>query len=589
MTHKKGQTPDASDLRQRAEARLKGRQKEEAAASGEADVRRLVHELEVHQVELEMQNEELQAARAELEAGLAGYTDLYDFAPVGYVTLDRDGTILQANLTVTRFLGRERSRLVGARLGFFVSTEHVLAFNVFLKKVFESQGKEACEVALTTQESTSFWVHIEATASNERKLECRAVLVDISERRGIEAAREESERHYHEAAEALREADRNRTQFLAMLSHELRNPLAPIKNSLYILDRAVAGGDQAKRAQAVIARQVEQFSRIIDDLLDTTRILSGKVQLKLKLLDLNEVVRQTVEDHRSVFEQNGVHLEASLAARPVVVKADWARMAQVVGNLLTNAAKFTERGGNTRVSVGRDGMGGAEVHVADTGMGMSPEILGRLFEPFTQADRTLDRSRGGIGLGLALVKGFVELHRGEVSAHSAGPGQGAELIVRLPLDIVQDVAKTEDKTEPSTAERRPRRVLIIEDNVDAADCLREALELNDHEVEAASTGPEGLEKAHRFKPDVVLCDIGLPGMDGYEVARAFRSDEALKGIFLVALSGYAGTKDLERAADAGFHRHLAKPLSIERLEDLLANVPHRPHRPHSKPARPQSS
>jgi two-component system CheB/CheR fusion protein len=562
MTHKKGQTPDASDLRQRAEARLKGRQKEEAAASGEADVRRLVHELEVHQVELEMQNEELQAARAELEAGLAGYTDLYDFAPVGYVTLDRDGTILQANLTVTRFLGRERSRLVGARLGFFVSTEHVLAFNVFLKKVFESQGKEACE------------------------LECRAVLVDISERRGIEAAREESERHYHEAAEALREADRNRTQFLAMLSHELRNPLAPIKNSLYILDRAVAGGDQAKRAQAVIARQVEQFSRIIDDLLDTTRILSGKVQLKLKLLDLNEVVRQTVEDHRSVFEQNGVHLEASLAARPVVVKADWARMAQVVGNLLTNAAKFTERGGNTRVSVGRDGMGGAEVHVADTGMGMSPEILGRLFEPFTQADRTLDRSRGGIGLGLALVKGFVELHRGEVSAHSAGPGQGAELIVRLPLDIVQDVAKTEDKTEPSTAERRPRRVLIIEDNVDAADCLREALELNDHEVEAASTGPEGLEKAHRFKPDVVLCDIGLPGMDGYEVARAFRSDEALKGIFLVALSGYAGTKDLERAADAGFHRHLAKPLSIERLEDLLANVPHRPH---GKPARPQSS
>jgi signal transduction histidine kinase len=330
MTHKKGQTPDASDLRQRAEARLKGRQKEEAAASGEADVRRLVHELEVHQVELEMQNEELQAARAELEAGRA-----------------------------------------------------------------------ACE------------------------LECRAVLVDISERRGIEAAREESERHYHEAAEALREADRNRTQFLAMLSHELRNPLAPIKNSLYILDRAVAGGDQAKRAQAVIARQVEQFSRIIDDLLDTTRILSGKVQLKLKLLDLNEVVRQTVEDHRSVFEQNGVHLEASLAARPVVVKADWARMAQVVGNLLTNAAKFTERGGNTRVSVGRDGMGGAEVHVADTGMGMSPEILGRLFEPFTQADRTLDRSRGGIGLGLALVKGFVELHRGEVSAHSAGTRPGS--------------------------------------------------------------------------------------------------------------------------------------------------------------------
>ena len=584
MTQKKSQTPDASDLRQRAEARLTERQKEEAVPGGEEDARRLVHELEVHQVELEMQNEQLREARSELEAGLADFTDLYDFAPVGYVTFDRDGTILQANLTATGFLGRERTRLVGARLGFFVSTAHVSTFNVFLKKVFESQAKEVCEVELTTQKSPSLWVHIEAAASDADRRECRAVLVDISERREIEAARAESDGHYREAAEALREADRNRTQFLAMLSHELRNPLAPIKNSLYILDRAEADGDQAKRARAVIDRQVGQLSRLTDDLLDATRISSGKVRLKLELLDLNEVVRKTVEDHRSVFEQNGVHLEAKLAAGPVVVKADWARIAQVVGNLLTNAAKFTGLGGNTRVSVSRDGMGGAEVHVADTGMGMSPEILGRLFEPFTQADRTLDRSRGGLGLGLALVKGFVDLHCGEVSAHSAGPGQGAEFIVRLPLDVVQEVAKA--KTEPSAAERRPRRVLIIEDNVDAADSLREALELNHHEVEAAGTGSEGLEKAHRFKPDVVLCDIGLPGMDGYEVARAFRSDEALKGTFLVALSGYALPDDLERAANAGFHRHLAKPPSMEKLEDLLAEAPQRPQ---DKPARPRTS
>jgi two-component system CheB/CheR fusion protein len=571
MTQKKSQTPDASNLRQRAEERLKERQKEEAVPGGEEDSRRLVHELEVHQVELEMQNEQLREARSELEAGLADFTDLYDFAPVGYVTFDRDGTILQANLTATGFLGRERTRLVGARLGFFVSTAHVATFNVFLKKVFESQAKEVCEVELTTQKSPSLWVHIEAAASDAGRRECRAVLVDISERREIEAARAESDGHYREAAEALREADRHRTQFLAMLSHELRNPLAPIKNSLYILDRAEADGDQAKRARAVIDRQVGQLSRLIDDLLDATRISSGKVRLKLELLD-----------------QNGVHREARLAAGPVVVKADWARIAQVVGNLLTNAAKFTGRGGNTRVSVSRDGMGGAEVHVADTGMGMSPEILGRLFEPFTQADRTLDRSRGGIGLGLALVKGFVDLHCGEVSAHSAGPGQGAEFIVRLPLDVVQDVAKAKDKakTEPSAAERRPRRVLIIEDNVDAADSLREALELNHHEVEAAGTGSEGLEKAHRFKPDVVLCDIGLPGMDGYEVARAFRSDEALKGTFLVALSGYALPDDLERAANAGFHRHLAKPPSMEKLEDLLAEAPQRPQ---DKPARTRTS
>jgi two-component system CheB/CheR fusion protein len=572
MPWKKSQTPNPTDLRQRAEERLEERQNEKAVPRDEADARRLVHELEVHQVELEMQNEELQQARAALEAGLASYTDLYDLAPVGYVTLDREGTILRANLTATRLLGRERSWLTGSRLGFFVSTEHLTTFNAFLKRVFESQAKEACEVVLTAQKSTSFWVHIEATASDEGRQQCRAVLADINERRGIEEAREESDKRYREAAEALREADRNRTQFLVMLSHELRNPLAPIKSSLYILDRATAGGDQAKRAQEVIGRQVEQLSRIIDDLLDTTRISMGKVHLKRELLDLNEVVRETVEDHRSAFEQNGVHLEARLAPGPVVVKADWARIVQVVGNLLTNAAKFTERGGNTRVSVSRDGMGGVQVHVADTGTGMSPETLGNLFEPFTQADRTLDRSRGGIGLGLALVKGFVELHSGEVSARSAGPGQGSEFIVRLPLDDVQDVAKT----KPLAAERRPRRILIIEDNVDAADSLREALELNDHVVEAASTGREGLEKAHRFKPDVVLCDIGLSGMDGYEVARAFRSDQALKGTFLVALTGYSLPEDLERAANAGFHLHVAKPLSIENLEELLAKAPQRP-------------
>jgi two-component system CheB/CheR fusion protein len=576
MTSTKRQTPDASDLRRRAEERLQESRRGEAAERGEANARRLVHDLEVHQIELEMQNEELQGVRAELETGLARYTDLYDFAPVAYVTLDRDGTILQANLTATRFLGRERSRLVGARLGFFVSTEHTQTLNVFLKKVFEGQAKEACEVALTPQKTTALWMHIEASASDEGRGECRAVLVDITERREIEAAREESDRRYHEAAEALREADRNKTQFLAMLSHELRNPLAPIKNSLYVLDRAVANGEQAKRAQAVINRQVGQLSRLIDDLLDTTRISSGKVQLKRELLDLNDVVRQTVEDHRSLFEQNGVHLEARSAAGPLVVKADWARMAQVVGNLLTNAAKFTGRGGKTRVSVSRDGVGWAQVHVADTGMGMSGEIIDHLFEPFTQADRTLDRSPGGIGLGLALVKGFVELHGGEVSAHSAGPGQGSEFIVRLPLDVAKDVAKT----VPLSAESRPRRrVLIIEDNVDAAESLREMLELNGHEVEAASTGPDGIEKAHRFKPDVLLCDIGLPGMDGYEVARAFRSDESLDGTFLVALSGYAMPDDLERAANAGFHIHLAKPPSIERLHDLLARSPQRPDKP----------
>ncbi len=705
MKRKKSQPPDASGLRRRAEERLKERKKE-TVPRGEAEQCRLVHELEVHQIELEMQNEELQVARTELEAGLKRYTDLYDFGPVGYVTVDREGTIRRANLAAARLFGRERSRVVGARLAVFIATAHLRTVNAFLEKAFASRAKEVCEVALGTDKSIWPWVHIEAAASDNGGWECRIALVDITERRRMEEAmrirmalvdyaaehsvedmlrevldgvgaltgspigfyhfvepdqqtlslqawstrtvrefhageghgrhyplseadlwarsvrqrrpvvrndsislphrhglperhaavnrelavpimrsdrvvavvgmgnksadytdqdvqitsnlgefawviverkvaeqaRGESERRYREAADALSEVDRNRSKFLAMLSHELRNPLAPIMNSLYILERAVPGGDQAQRAQAVINRQVGLLGRLIDDLLDTTRISSGKVQLKLERLDLNEVVRRTIEDHRSLFEKNGVHLAETLAEGPVVVMADWARIAQAIGNLLSNAAKYTRRGGGARVSVARDEeKRHAVVCVADTGAGMSREILGRLFERFTQADRTLDLSKGGLGLGLALVKGLVELHCGNVSAHSPGPGQGSEFILRLPLGVDQ-VDQGEVKGEPS-AERRAQRILIIEDDADTADSLREALELNDHEVDVARSGPEGLEKANRLRPDIVLCDIGLPGMDGYEVARALRSDEALKGTFLVAISGYALPED----------------------------------------------
>jgi two-component system CheB/CheR fusion protein len=399
------------------------------------------------------------------------------------------------------------------------------------------------------------------TSNAGRVIGCVITMTDISERKRAEET-------LRELNLQLADANRRKNEFLAMLSHELRNPLAPIKNSLYILDRATPGGDQAKRAQSVIDRQVEQLARLVDDLLDVTRISRNKVHLKFERLDVNEVVRRTVEDHRFLFEKGGVHLDTAFAPSPLMVNADWTRIAQVVGNLLTNAAKFTGRGGSAQVSVSGDERL-ATVRVSDTGAGMSSEMLARLFEPFAQGDRTLDRNKGGLGLGLALVKGLVEMHRGEVSAHSAGPGKGAEFVVRLPL--AGDAAVTAPN-EP-TPVRRVRRILVIEDNVDAADSLREALELCDHEVEVAYDGPDGLAKAREFKPELVLCDIGLPGMDGYEVARAFRSDPELRGAHLVALSGYAMPEDLERAAGAGFERHLAKPPNLETIEQALWGLP----------------
>jgi signal transduction histidine kinase/CheY-like chemotaxis protein len=375
--------------------------------------------------------------------------------------------------------------------------------------------------------------------------------------------------------QALRDADRRKDEFLAVLSHELRNPLAPIRNSLFILDRAVPGSEQARRAQAIIDRQVGHLTHLIDDLLDVTRIARNKIRLQCESLDLTDLVRRTIEDHRSLFEKNEVHLDVTLPAERIAVNADRTRLAQVVGNLLQNAAKFTGKGGRAQVSLAVDETAGrAVIRVADTGVGISPELLARLFQPFAQADESMDRSKGGLGLGLALVKGLVALHGGEISVHSQGLGKGAEFIVRLPLDGVLDV-KT---PTPVDSSRRIRRVLIIEDQADAAQSLREALELCGHEVQVTDNGPAGLSRAREFRPEVVLCDIGLPGMDGYQVARAFRADESLKDMFLVALSGYALPEDLQRAAEAGFDRHSAKPPRLDQLEELLSSL----HRRSSK-------
>ncbi len=370
------------------------------------------------------------------------------------------------------------------------------------------------------------------------------------------------------AEDALREADRAKNEFLAVLSHELRNPLAPIKNSLYILDRAAPGGEQARRAQAVVARQVDQLSRLVDDLLDVTRIARNKLTLQRSRLELGQLVRRTLEDYRPIFDAAGVSLELETAPAPIHVDADGHRIAQVVGNLLHNAAKFTPRGGRVVVAVAEDAAAGrAVVTVVDTGLGLTPEMSAYVFEPFMQAAEGRDRPEGGLGLGLALVKGVVELHGGDVSASSAGPGLGSRFVVRLPLELS---APAPVERRAAAVRERHRRVLVIEDNIDAADSLRDVLQVQGHEVAVAYDGGSGIALAREFRPEVVLCDIGLPGMDGYEVARAFRADEALRSAQLVALSGYALAEDQQRASEAGFDQHLTKPPSFERLAAVLA-------------------
>lgn len=367
----------------------------------------------------------------------------------------------------------------------------------------------------------------------------------------------------------LIEESRRKNAFLATLSHELRNPLAPITNSLHILDQSEPTSAQAIRSRAIITRQVSQLASLINDLLDVTRVTSNKINLQRVRLELNELVLRTVEDTRSLFEKNGVQLEVETASGALFVQADSTRLAQVISNLLQNSAKFTTRGGWTRVAVSVVDTE-AVVRVVDNGVGMTADTLSGLFQPFMQAEQTLARSRGGLGLGLALVKGLVELHGGKVAAHSEGLSKGAEFIIRLPRHLDTGLEITNAAVSSSSQTRR--RVLIIEDNVDAAESLREVLELGEHEVEVAYDGPEGLAKANTFRPEIVLCDIGLPGMDGFEVAKGFRAHRELGAIRLVALSGYALPEDIRRAVEAGFDQHLAKPPSLQKLEKIFTEL-----------------
>jgi len=369
------------------------------------------------------------------------------------------------------------------------------------------------------------------------------------------------------AEHALREGEQRKDEFLAMLSHELRNPLAPIRNSVYVLDRAAPGSDQARRAKAVIERQLQHLTRLLDALLDASRMSRGRFQLQREPLSLTELARRAAEDYGPVFESRGLFFEVRLPHEPLRLQGDKERLSQAVGELLHNAAKFTPTPGRVFLSLERSSDGRrAVLKVRDTGMGIEPELLERLFEPFSQHDRSLDRALGGLGLGLNLARGIVRFHRGTLTASSPGPGGGAELTLTLPLP--QD--EEGDASGERPAGKQGKRVLIIEDNRDSAESLREAVEFGDHRVAIAHDGREGLLLAREFRPEVVLSDIGLPGMDGYEVARAFRADPELRSVFLIALTGYSRPEDRRRAEQAGFDRHLAKPPDLDLLDELLA-------------------
>jgi two-component system CheB/CheR fusion protein len=378
-------------------------------------------------------------------------------------------------------------------------------------------------------------------------------------------------RRAHEAA--LRDVERHRSEFLAMLSHELRNPLAPIRHGLSLLERAPDGSAQALTAREILTRQTGQLERLVDDLLDLTRLQRGKMTLARKPLDLADLARDVAGDHRPAFEAKGVDLEVHVGPTPARVDGDRERIVQALGNLLENALRHTPPGGRVTVDVTVE-PGEGRVHVSDSGEGLAAEALPTIFEAFRQGRPTDRSARGGLGLGLAVVRGIAELHGGSVAASSEGPGRGSEFRLSFPgLSSPDEPVAPAKESAPSRALDAPtaarRRVLVIEDNVDAADMLCELLTLGGHDVEVCYDGLSGLARIRTAVPDVVVCDLDLPGLHGLDVARACVDDERLRSVRLLALSGCAGPADRARSAAAGFEVHLAKPVPIDALEALL--------------------
>jgi PAS domain S-box-containing protein len=535
------------------------------------------------------------------------YRVLFETLNEGALTLDSQATVLFANSQFARLVGSPLQQVLGSSCRRFVAPEDGELFQALLRDGIAGSSKGELRLLAADGAPVPVLVSISAVQSDELGSACTVVVADLSElkatQQALEAAHAELARAHGELearvasrtrelgttnaalrsevaarkrledelrrrAEELVDADRRKDEFLSTLAHELRNPLAPILNSLATLHLLGPFNGDQQRHRDVIERQTRHLARLVDDLLDVSRITRGNITLRKEAADLRDLVERAVEAVSPRMGALNHELHISVPQSPIPVEVDPTRMEQILVNLLNNAAQYTEPGG--RVWLTAEAAGGeAILRVRDNGIGIAPDLLPEVFRLFVQADRSLDRSQGGLGIGLTLVKTLTELHGGTVSAVSRGLGAGSEFIVRLPV-----LAHSNGHTRaPEAAElgraSRPLRVAVVDDNIDAAETLGEILELWGHHVCLAHHGEEAIEAATRHRAELVLLDIGLPGLDGYEVARRLRAEPVLEDAFLVALTGYGTAEDRRRAEAAGFDLHLTKPVSPEQVQRVL--------------------
>jgi len=393
--------------------------------------------------------------------------------------------------------------------------------------------------------------------------------IDAGEHHRVEAA---LQRQAHESAEATR----HRSEFLAVLAHELRNPMAPIRTGLEIMRLRADSPETIERVREMLERQTRQMTHLIDDLLDVARVTSGKIDIRKQLVDLNRVVASAVETSTPMIQGARHVLDVAMWGEPLLLDIDPTRVAQVINNLLTNAAKYTPPGGSIRLTVHKersDGSRGGQavVSVTDSGVGIPPEHQDTIFEMFNQVGRNMGLAQGGLGIGLSLVRQLVALHGGSVSAESPGAGLGSTFIVRLPLGARMAVPGEDTaRQDRRTAQRRTYRILVVDDNIDAAESLSLLLQLNSHEIRTATNGRDALTLAREFVPDVAFLDIGMPGMTGFELATRLRAMPELARMTIVAVTGWGSEEDQARSREAGFDQHFTKPIAAETVSRLLA-------------------
>ena len=482
------------------------------------------------------------------------------------ITTDPRGIITDVNKQMEALTGCTRDELIGAPFkDHFTNPERAEAG---IKAVLGEGKVTDYELTARARDGRETVVSYNATTFHDRARKLQGVFAaarDITERSRLE-------RQMREQAAELGDLDRRKDEFLAMLSHELRSPLAPIANAVQLL-RLQQGNESLiqQQARGIIERQMGQLQHLVDDLLEVSRITTGKVQLRREPVTVCGIVQGVVETVRPLIEQRRHELTVSLPPEPIWLHADAARLEQVMVNLLTNAAKYTEEGGHVWLTVQQEG-NECVLRVRDTGVGITTALLPRIFDLFTQAERSLDRSQGGLGIGLALVQRLTDLHGGKVEAHSV-LGQGSEFVVRLPVLPTDTSQPPSPVTETGQPTIRPLRVLVVDDNQDAVLSFAMLLKASGHDVRTAHDGPAAVQAALDYRPSVVLLDIGLPGLNGYEVAKRIRQHPVLKNVVLVALTGYGRDSDRQTSLQAGFNHHLVKPARLEQLQQILATVP----------------